>query len=98
MDFFKGFPSPLNFLLAFRLAPRVSTASILLVCVWMCVDVCMDVCVCMCVFVIVSSCSPQSEFEKIIKEMGREDFVDQLMLAFHQFPDSDSLPWSGKGT
>ena len=87
MDFFKGFPSPLNFLLAFRLAPRVSTVSILLVCACMHLSLCQHV-----------HQHAQSEFEKIIKEMGREDFVDQLMLAFHQFPDSDSLPWSGKGT
>ncbi|XP_019848857.1 PREDICTED: uncharacterized protein LOC109580278 [Amphimedon queenslandica] len=57
-EFIKGFPSPLNFLLAARFCR-------------------------------------QSEFEGVLREMGREGFPDQLMLAFHQFQDSDNVPWTG---
>ena len=34
----------------------------------------------------------------VLKEFDRLDFPDKLMLAFHQFPESDHLPWSGMPT
>ena len=37
----------------------------------------------------------QHDFNTVLKNFGREDFPDQLMLALHQFPNSDGLPWSG---
>lgn len=38
----------------------------------------------------------QADFVNVLSEMGREDFTEQLMLALHQFQDSDNIPWSGK--
>lgn len=40
-------------------------------------------------------CKLQEEFEGVLRDFGNTEFPEQLMLALHQFPDSDNIPWSG---
>jgi hypothetical protein len=46
-------------------------------------------------FLLASRFCTKEDFLNVLRDIGRPDFPDQLMLSFHQFPNSDNIPWSG---